>query len=131
MPSLERTVVLQTRRDAEVVAEEDPCSQPTVRFRVPAALRPVRTDRPSLGEWLVRKGLLTREQLYRALEFCHRHDWRVGDAVVVLGFMARATVEAEVKIHARASNERRGLLLKQRVAELELARRSPRAASGA
>lgn len=56
---------------------------------------------PLFGEWLVGRGVLTRKQLLEALSVCHRHEWRIGDAVVVLGLARRAMIEAEAeRFHA-------------------------------
>jgi hypothetical protein len=59
-----------------------------------------------LGEWLVYRGLLTREQLLRALAISYLHEWRIGDAVVVLQFAPRVVVEAEAAALARRKGHR-------------------------
>jgi len=51
-----------------------------------------------LGEWLVLRGAITRAQLFRALSACDSTGWRIGDAVVALGFATPALVEAEREI---------------------------------
>lgn len=61
-----------------------------------AAARP-RAFPLRFGEWLVRRGALSRGQLLRALATSHLHDWRIGDAVVVLRFARRSRVEAEAE----------------------------------
>lgn len=67
---------------------------PTLRLRPTAAPEP--GDTPMLlGEWLVHRKILSRDQLAQALELGQRHEWRIGDAVVVLGLAPRARVEQE------------------------------------
>ncbi len=59
-------------------------------------------DRIRFGEYLVRKGAITREQLLRALvdrEIC---GGRLGDAIVRLGFCTRWLVEQFAKKHRRS-----------------------------
>jgi hypothetical protein len=48
-----------------------------------------------LGEWLVRRGVLTRPDLFRALDATYRHDCCLGDALVWLGLMQRPLLEHE------------------------------------
>lgn len=55
--------------------------------------RPIR----HLGEWLVRRGLISRADLFVALDACYRHDCRVGDALVWLEILDRPAVEAEAR----------------------------------
>jgi hypothetical protein len=50
------------------------------------------------GEWLVRRGVIDREQLFWALSATYRHGCRLGDAVVVLGYSSSRRVEAEAEI---------------------------------
>jgi tetratricopeptide (TPR) repeat protein len=49
---------------------------------------------PGLGEHLVRRGVLTRERLFRALGEHYQNGGRLGDAVVRLGYADREQVEA-------------------------------------
>jgi hypothetical protein len=51
-----------------------------------------------LGEWLVLRGAITRQQLFHALNESHANNWRLGDAIVALGFAEPALVEAENEI---------------------------------
>jgi hypothetical protein len=50
-----------------------------------------------LGEWLVRRGLLSRSQLFEVLDVAYRHGCRLGDAVVWLGLVGRAELELEAR----------------------------------
>jgi hypothetical protein len=77
--------------------------------------------RPLFGEWLVRQGVLTREQLLRALALSHQHEWRLGDAVVVLRFASRARVEAEAELFGShvGRREPRARQLERRAQRLE------------
>lgn len=50
-----------------------------------------------LGEWLVRRNLISRGQLFEALDVAFRHDCRLGDAVVWLGLVGRAELELEAR----------------------------------
>ena len=47
------------------------------------------------GDWLLRRGLITRAELFRALEQAKTHCCRVGDALVALGPLSRSRVEEE------------------------------------
>jgi len=67
--------------------------------RNPAAvLRASRRQPMRIGEWLVRKRVIDRVQLLRALSVSHRGNWRLGDVVVAMGFAPSALVEAEAEI---------------------------------
>lgn len=85
--------------------------------------------RPLFGEWLVSHGVLTREQLLQALSVSHLHEWRIGDAAVVLGHAPRTLVEAEAE---RFLSHRGGhapspvLERRARLLELEARRRRQR-----
>ena len=52
------------------------------------------------GEWLLRRGLITRAELFRALEQGKAHRCRVGDALVALGALGRGQVEEEATAFA-------------------------------
>ena len=74
---------------------------------------PTRRHRPGfqgitrLGEWLVRRGLISRVELFTALDVTHRHRCRLGDALVWLDILDRGLLEAEVRrftCFAKASN---------------------------
>jgi hypothetical protein len=72
----------------------------------------------------VRRGVLSRVQLLRALTTSHQHDWRLGDAVVVLGLAQRPLVEAEARLHERFRStggpaEHRRVLLERRARRME------------
>jgi hypothetical protein len=47
------------------------------------------------GEWLVRRELITRTDLFNGLELARRRGFRLGDALVDLGLLWRSTVERE------------------------------------
>jgi hypothetical protein len=88
-----------------------------------------------LGEWLVHNGVITREQLLEALRLGQQHEWRVGDALVVLRFASRTDVETEAarfaRHHGRCEPRRDGLERRARWMEREAEiRRITRAASG-
>lgn len=100
------------------------------------AAPPRRAGRRLFGEWLIRRRLLSREQLLRALATGERHEWRVGDAVVVLGFVPRARVEAEARLfelfeRGPGLRETRRMLLEQRARRLELEEQTRRVRSAA
>jgi hypothetical protein len=63
-----------------------------------------------LGEWLVQKSLISRSDLFDALNLCYTKQCRLGDAIVQLGRLPRACVERE----AQALYES-GALLERRV----------------
>lgn len=48
-----------------------------------------------LGEWLVRRRRIRRADLFLALTAAYRHNCRLGDAVVWLDLLDRATLELE------------------------------------
>jgi len=83
--------------------------------------------RPRFGEWLVSHGVLTREQLLQALSVSHLHEWRIGDAAVVLGHAPRPLVEAEAErfLSHQGGNEP-SPVLERRARLLELEARSRR-----
>ena len=91
------------RRDAPRVAT--PAEQPSPVDRRPTREYPCversgsapSPGRPLFGEWLVSHGVLTRQQLLQALSVSHLHEWRIGDAAVVLGHAPRPLVEAEAE----------------------------------
>lgn len=74
-----------------------PHERPTRELDCLAATPQSPSSHARFGEWLVRRGVLTREQLLRALATSHLHDWRIGDAAVVLGLARRARIEAEAE----------------------------------
>jgi hypothetical protein len=47
------------------------------------------------GEWLVRRELITREDLFNGLSLARHRGYRLGDALVNLGLLWRSTVERE------------------------------------
>lgn len=47
------------------------------------------------GDWLVRRDLISRVQLYHALHLARSTGCRIGDAVVDLSLLERARVEEE------------------------------------
>jgi hypothetical protein len=49
------------------------------------------------GEWLVRRGLISRADLFVALHVADRHAWRLGDALVWLDTVDRQRVEREAR----------------------------------
>jgi len=101
--------------------EEEPRA-PSVQ-QPPQKPRPVVLPggRPLFGEWLVRQGVLTREQLLRALALSHQYEWRLGDAIVVLRFASRARVEAEAELFGShvVRREPRAQQLERRAQRLE------------
>lgn len=69
---------------------------PTPRLAVPTSLP---GPQPYLlGEWLVRRGVLTRHQLFLALSTSHQLQCRLGDAAIVMGFVPPNLLEAEAEI---------------------------------
>jgi tetratricopeptide (TPR) repeat protein len=58
--------------------------------------------RGGLGEFLVRRGVLSRERLFLALGDHYTNGGRIGDAVVRLGFAPRKTVELVAAEYATA-----------------------------
>jgi len=63
-------------------------------------------DKPidRLGEWLVRRGLISRAELFTALDASFRHNCRLGDALVWLDVLDRGRVELEAGRFARFAN---------------------------
>lgn len=51
------------------------------------------------GDWLVRRGLIDRGQLFTALNLSYRQGFRVGDAIVAMRVLARNQVEEEARRH--------------------------------
>lgn len=51
------------------------------------------------GDWLIRRGLIDREQLFEALSLSYKEECRVGDALVELGMLPRQTIEEEAQAH--------------------------------
>jgi hypothetical protein len=78
------------------------------------------------GEWLLQCGLLSQDQLEQALSLSRQHDWRIGDAVVVLRFASRARVEVEAPRfeRCRARPDHRRLALEDRLRWLERRRKA-------
>jgi hypothetical protein len=64
-------------------------------------------SRIRLGDWLVRRGLISRADLYFALNASFEKQLRLGDALVNGGVLPRSVLEAEARRHqdflARAS----------------------------
>jgi hypothetical protein len=62
-------------------------------------LYPVHSRRPisRFGEWLVRRGLISRAELFSALSTAHRHRCRLGDALVWLEVLEREELETEAQ----------------------------------
>jgi hypothetical protein len=50
-----------------------------------------------LGEWLVRRELINRRDLYVALDLSYQREMRLGDALVSLGVLQRLRVESEAQ----------------------------------
>jgi len=48
-----------------------------------------------LGEWLVSRSLISRSDLFLALNFAQQRRCRLGDALVVMGLLERERVERE------------------------------------
>lgn len=51
------------------------------------------------GDWLVRRGLINRGQLFNALNLSFRIGFRIGDALVALKVLSRNQVEDEAQRH--------------------------------
>jgi hypothetical protein len=49
-----------------------------------------------LGEWLVRRGLITRAELFAALDAAFRYNCRLGDTLVWMELLPRQRVEEEM-----------------------------------
>lgn len=54
-----------------------------------------------LGEWLVHRGLISRADLFTALNTSFRHSCRIGDALVWLQAIDRGRLETEVSNYQR------------------------------
>jgi hypothetical protein len=68
----------------------------------PSELEPrLREQQASFGDWLVRRGLVSRTQLFVALSRSRTSCCRVGDALVELKYLARKKVEAEARAFDR------------------------------
>ena len=80
----------------------EPAEAPTRLYQLPRG----RIER--LGEWLVRRGLLGRVELFLALDASYRHGCRIGDAVVWLDYLTRTRVEREAASFERFAG-RQGL----------------------
>jgi hypothetical protein len=78
------------------------------------------------GEWLLQSGLVSQDQLQQALSVSRKHDWRIGDSVVLLRFASRARVEAEARRfeRSRACPDRRRIALEYRLRRMEQSRKS-------
>jgi len=103
-PTLDRRPTLKLPQDRRPTRELPDERRPTRKLpeeRRPTrklTLAPLSAGSPRLfGEWLVRRGVLTRKELQRALALGRRHEWRIGDAVVVLGIVPRVRIEAEAR----------------------------------
>jgi hypothetical protein len=57
-------------------------------------------QRIRFGDWLVRRGLITRAQLYRALEIARSRACRIGDALVEMELINRLGIEEEASAHS-------------------------------
>jgi hypothetical protein len=51
------------------------------------------------GDWLVRRGLIDRGQLFFALNLAFRVGFRVGDALVCMNALPRLQIEEEAQRH--------------------------------
>ena len=51
------------------------------------------------GDWLVRRGLIDRRQLFLALSLAHVRNYRIGDAIVALQLLERELIEQEAAVH--------------------------------
>jgi hypothetical protein len=51
-----------------------------------------------LGDWLVRRRLITRRQLFFVLKRAYRRRFRIGDSVVAMGLLDRQAIEEEVRV---------------------------------
>ncbi len=80
-----------SQRDALCVREEPPrFAAATTEYPLPGG-QIVR-----LGEWLVRRGVIDRRELFTALDASFRHRCRLGDALVWLELVERRRLELEV-----------------------------------
>jgi hypothetical protein len=82
----------------------DPHLEPTARVLITGKVSMERQpdDTVRLGEWLVRRNLISRSELFDALDHCYRRRCRIGDALVALGLLARARVESEARFFCAA-----------------------------
>jgi len=76
---------------------------------------------PFFGEWLVKRSLINRAELFAALNESFIGRCRIGDAVVRLGLLRRTAVEREAYWHRVASPHGAAL----RPLPLSYARRRP------
>jgi hypothetical protein len=76
-----KTDKLEMEHLTDLVAGDDP--EPTIPF----------------GDWLVRRGLIDRGQLFTALNLSYKKGFRVGDALVVMDALPRIMVEQEAQQH--------------------------------
>ena len=53
-----------------------------------------------LGDWLVRRGVISRVELFKALNHSYLRRCRIGDAIVDSGLASRERVEEEAKSHS-------------------------------
>jgi hypothetical protein len=58
------------------------------------------TERIRFGDWLVRRGLINRYQLFEALNLAFVERCRIGDALVQRATLGRDLVEREANAHA-------------------------------
>lgn len=91
----------QDRRPTRELSQDRHPTRELHRDRRPTrklTFTPTASGSPRLfGEWLVGRGVLTRKELQHALALSQRREWRVGDAVVVLGIVPRVRIEAEAQ----------------------------------
>jgi hypothetical protein len=85
--------------------------RPASRRPRPLSTTELRVGPTRLGEWLVRRGLITRVELFLALDASYRHCCRLGDALVWLEILSRGLVELEVARFDGHRSRRRGLSL--------------------
>jgi len=92
----------QSRASAVAAIPEAPApAAPAAPAAAPATTTtppPRPGPRYQLGEWLVRRGVLDRHQLFLALSTSHQLECRLGDAAIVMGFVQPALLEAEAEI---------------------------------
>lgn len=67
----------------------------------------LKAQRVRLGEWLVRRALISRFSLYQALVVAFQENCRLGDALVQLGHLQRDGVEREARAMDDARAARR------------------------
>jgi hypothetical protein len=111
-----------------------PGPEPVLRPDQRATLKHICLERPTatevlprFGEWLVQRCVLTRAQLLRALATSTLHDWRIGDAVVLLRLASREQVESEAESferHRGLEEQSRRLELERQLCQLEHKRRT-------